>query len=339
MTNANSSGASTPYQVLIQTKLEAEKAGKKEVSTFEYFKLQVLRFLIVGGNACFNAFYGYSLGVSLVSMVLLAITFFSGDFALAVITELTSKTRSINFLSKLAILGLFFLSLTAGMSFMLSQRHSKNVENSRVGELEKQIAINTELFSKYHKTITANRIAFLRSELEAERARVGANYSSANALPLYVSKWLKIDVEIVSLWLSGLWVLVLLITGLSLSAVSSLLYSPWHERRLINGVITQIKTQKELNSKLEKLTDKPKKPRSPEDKSRERRSPTFDTGTKGDNSIRYHKVKEQVTNGKVKPTVPALKSLGIGTQTAVSYLKSMSDEGVIRRNKNRYALT
>jgi hypothetical protein len=338
MTNANSSGASTPYQAIIQTKLETEKVGKKEVSTFDYFKLQTLRFLIVGGNACFNAFYGYSLGVSLVSMVLLAITFFSGDFALAVITQLTSKTRSINFLSKLAILGLFFLSLTAGMSFMLSQRHSKNVENSRVGKLEKQIAINTELFSKYHKTITANRITSLRGELEAERARVGANYDSANALPLYVSKCLKTDVEIVSLWLSAIWVLVLLVTGLSLSALSSLLWSPWHERRLINSVLAQIKTQKELNSKLEKLTDDPKKPRNPEGKTRERRSPTFDTGTEGNNSIRYHKIKEQIQKQELKPTITALKKQGIGSDTAVNYLRSMVKEGVLSREKNRYAL-
>ena len=96
MTNSNSIGVSTPYQVLIETKIQEEKAGKKEVSS-------------------------------------------------AVITQLTSKTRSIHFLSKLAVLGLFFLSLTAGISFMLSQRHAQDVSNSRVGQLEKQISVNTEL--------------------------------------------------------------------------------------------------------------------------------------------------------------------------------------------------
>jgi hypothetical protein len=289
MTNSNSIGVSTPYQVLIETKIQEEKAGKKEVSS-------------------------------------------------AVITQLTSKTRSIHFLSKLAVLGLFFLSLTAGISFMLSQRHAQDVSNSRVGQLEKQISVNTELFSKYHKTITANRISSLRAELEAERERVGANHSSANALPLYLSMYLKTDVETVSLWLSGIWVVVLLVTGLSLSALSNLLWSPWHEKRLIDGIIKQIQTKNELNSKLEKLTEKPKQPNNREPKTSQRRSPTFDTGTEGNNSIRYHKVKERIKNQDIKPTVKALRSQGMGTHTAINYLKSMTDEGLLVKVKNRYAL-
>ena len=337
MTDSNSSGASASYQALIQAKIEEEKRGKKEVSSFDYFKLQILRFLIVGGNACFNAFYGYSLGVSFISMILLAITFFSGDFALSIITQLTTKTRSINFLSKLAMLGLFFLSLTAGISFMLSQRHAQDVNQSRVGQLEKQIAVNTDLFERYHKTITANRISSLKVELEAERTRVGENYSSANALPLYLSKYLQTDVETISLWLSGFWVLVLLITGLSLSSLSNLLWSPWHEKRLVNSVIAKIKTQKDLNYKLEELTDEPSKDKR-QGKPTEKRSPTFDTGTEGKNSIRYHRIKKKILNQEVKPTIPALKGLGIGTHTAVTYLKAMADEGLLRRVKNRYAL-
>ena len=62
-----------------------------------------------------------------------------------------------------------------------------------------------------------------------------------------------------------------------------------------------------------------------------------DTGTQLSKGNRYSRIKQAVSTGKVKPSIPAIKLAGkCGQTVAVKYLTRMEEEGVIRRDGRGY---
>jgi hypothetical protein len=323
------------------------KAGRLEVSNAQFVILCLVLVVIVGCLAAQNALYGYSQGSTFAAMVLLAVMYFAGDWALATLTSMSTRAKSAGVLCFIAKAGLVLLSVTAGVSFMLSQQHAKDVSNSRVASLEAQIAINQEAFQKYQKTITAERLERLNAELEAERARVGANHASSNALYVYVAQLSGFSFELVSFSIRTLWTVVFIITGMTLSSLLGLLWFPWRESwaysRLLSRERAQLKRAKahlkllkqhaalELEAQ-EECSNKSAQPKE----NKNQRAPTRDTGTQGSISHRYKEVRRKVSGGELNPSVSSLKRLGMGTNTAQDYLKQLHQEGVIQRSGQGY---
>lgn len=333
------------------------KEGKREVSNAQYRSIWLIGFLIVCCLAVQNGLYGVGQGNELLGMTVLAVLYCAGDFALSIIVSIFASTRSTRALSFFAGLGLFTLSLTAGVSFMLSQQHAKDVEASRVGELEQQIAVNRELFAQYHKTVTAERIERLESQLSDERARIGANHSSSNALYTYLSMLLGWSYESLSFAIRSIWIFVFILTAMSLSALRSLLWSPAKEAAACRTLERKLKQEnKRLAREFQLAGERHKllsgkgvqleKPQSAEVKElRPRGKPTMTktpstTKAKSKEPLRpkrppYREVLELVTSGELPPKQRALTKLGMGADEASKYLRKMTQSGVLRVKNRR----
>lgn len=342
---------------IFDSEIARMKEGKKEVSDAQYRCIWLIGFLIVGCLAVQNGLYGVGQGNELLGMTVLAILYCSGDFALSIIVSIFANAKSTKVLSFFAGLGLFTLSLTAGVSFLLSQQHTKDVRASRVGELEQQISVNREIFAQYHKTITAERIDRLEAQLVRERARVGANHSSSNAIYTYLSKLMGWSYEGLSLAIRTLWIFVFILTAMSLSALRGLLWSPGKELAACRALERKLRQEnkrlarecriagerhriiKERGASQQKLQLAEVKELPP------RRNlvskPTLSAiGAVPKESLRtkrpsYSEVLHLVTQGQISPKQRALTQLGMGAKEASDYLRRMTHAGVLRIKNRR----
>lgn len=358
MSTYNISTSFNEFQAELNQRIKEKKKGKIEVSNSDYTKLQVLRFVIVAGNGAFNALYGWSLGYNILSCILLAVVMFSGDWALSLLHQITSSTKkAYAYSGMITKAGLIFLSLVAGTSFMLGIKHAQDVKSSRVGELQEELEVNKEKFRELGLTKTATRIRLIQAELTAERKRVGANFSPANAFPMYIAKVSGYDYETVALGLNVLWIAVLLFTGMSLSAQLGMVWCPkkataigreltqslhaqakleeGHLKALQRRQKTALKVQSMIEQSygLEKRGADSEKPQRQAVRPRRERAPTRDTGTQGKTGARYDEVVEAVQTGKLKPSLSKIRNFAkCGSSTAHSYLKQLALDGVIYRN-------
>lgn len=223
--------------------IQKAKEGKKEVTNGQYRWIGVVGFIIVSCLALQNGLYGWGQGAMIVGMVVLAIMYFAGDWALSSITGMFAPQWASWILAGIAVVGLFLLSLTAGVSFMLSQQHAKDVQTSRVGELEEELAVNREKFKEYGKTITATRIRAIQAELEAEKVRVGANHASSNAIYGYIAKLWGWSYESVSLLIRSIWILIFIFTAMALSALRGMLWCPAREKAFCKALEKKFKEE------------------------------------------------------------------------------------------------
>lgn len=334
------------FETHIQNKIQAEKEGRQEVSNGHYASIAITMFVIVGCLAAQNGYYGYSQGSTYAAMVLLAVMYFAGDWALAALTSLSTRQHSANALSFLAKAGLVLLSVTSGVSFMIGEQHQNDVSHSRVASLERQIETNEQAFSQYHKTITAERLERLNTELRAERARVGANHASSNAVYMYLAKMTGYPFEVVSFAVRTLWVVVFIVTGMALSTLLGLLWCPWKEAKAHSRIMSQqrahlrrAKAQTKLLQQYADIEEWRVGNRSPKSQVRTTpRAPTQDTDTTGETSVRYKVVRNKVLTGEVRPSVGSLKQLGMGPSTAQGYLRQLVREKVIQKEGQGYVL-
>ena len=358
MSTHNIHASFSEFQAELETRIQEKKKGKIEITNSDYAKLQVLRFVIVAGNGAFNALYGWSLGYNILSCVLLAVVMFSGDWALSLLHQITSSTKTAyaysGFVTKA---GLIFLSLVAGTSFMLGIKHAQDVKSSRVGELQEELEVNKEKFRELGLTRTATRIRLIQAELNKERERVGANFSAANAFPMYLAKVSGYNYEAVSLGLNVLWIAVLLFTGMSLSAQLGMVWCPKKAKAVGKEITEALLAQAKLEEahlkalqrrqrtafKVQAMVEQSHKLQGQEKDLRKherqqgsrasKRAPTRDTGTSGKLGARYNEVVKAVREGKLKPSLSKIRSFArCGSNTAHSYLKQLALDGVIYRN-------
>ena len=318
------------YQKELQRKIEEEREGKVQLSNMSYYKLQILRFLIVGGNGAFNALYGWSLGYNLLSCFLLAIVMFSGDWALSILHQINScNERTYQGTTLATKSGLALLSLVAGTSFMLGIKHAQDIKDSRITELQAELVLNQKKFNELGLTRTASRIRIIQSELETERQRVG-NFSPANALPQYLSRLSGYPYEGIALVLNILWIAVLLGTGISLSAQLGMVWCPAKENQIAKELTQSLRTRAAIEHSHAAAI-----------KEREQIKTRLETNPQNDSTnLRrkrplYEEVRAQVLAGQVIPKQRALTELGMGAKNASEYLHRMTSEGVLQRKNRR----
>ena len=328
------------FQKEFDRRLKIARQGKVELTNGEYWRLQILRFVIVGGNGAFNALYGWSLGYNLFSCILLAAVLFSGDWALSVLHQITNTKQSFVRNSSITKSGLIFLSLVAGTSFMLGIKHAQDIKDSRIPNLEHELILNQEKFREFGLTKTATRVREIQNELQKERTRVG-DFSPANAFPKYASEISGIEYEILAVGLNVLWIAVLLFTGMSLSAQLGMVWCPLMARRIGRALGAEIRDQMRLEQQQEEFLNSGapkgnvrfsaekkhvgvgeiesvgKLQHSTNRQARTRRPP-------------YEEVKQQVQSGNVAPRQRSLTRLGMGAQEASKYLRRMKNDGILR---------
>jgi hypothetical protein len=336
------------FQQQLQIKIEEQKKGKVEISNNDYYKLQVLRFIIVAGNGAFNALYGWTLGYNILSCLLLASVMFSGDWALSLLHQITSSTKkAYKYSGIITKLGLIFLSLVAGTSFMLGIKHAQNVQSSRVGQLQEELSINQEKFREFGLTRTAKRVRKIQAELEMEKERVGANFSSVNAFPMYLAKMTGYRYESIALGLNISWIAILLFTGMSLSAQLGMVWCSQKAFAIGKELTSEVEMQEKLERAHLKVIQKRKKtineastivlknevsnkslgkPQQTQQstKTTKPRSLTRDTETVGKAGTRFEEVAQAVREGEFKPTISNIKRFAkCGTATAQKYRQQL----------------
>ena len=340
MSNNLSYASLSKYQTEVQKALDSLKRNKLKVTNHEFLKMHLLRLCIVGGNATFNGFYGYSLGVSATSMVLLACTFFAGDFALAILHEVFPGKSSLRTSCIAAKVGLFLLSITAGTAFMLSMRHGQDIKHSSAHLLEAQIASESASISSMPSRYVTmrneahERISALQERLEQERRRIGANYASTNAIYLYLARSLGFKYEVVSLAISIFWILVLLVTGIALSASLAAVWCPHMELRVRRQIRKQfVAIAREQQKFLNSVGTKPSQPSN---------NYSFQEASKKTNkSIRqksgayesaYKEFLEELKSGKLSPSQSAIKKrFRVGQEIIQQWQEKATHEGVLYR--------
>lgn len=300
--------------------LKKAKQGKKEVDDQTYFSICFVTFLVVSCLASQNAFYGWEQGAAIVAMVLLAVLYFSGDWALALIVSVFAPKWAAIVLAGIVAVGLFLLSLFAGASFMVSQQSSNDVASSKVGALESELKVNQEKFSELGLTKTAERIRTIQSELAEEKKRTGADKSSSSAIYVYIAKFTGFTYELVSFVVRATWIFVFILTGMALSALRGVLWCPHLEKKTIKNIEKKAKLQKLVQQKqlafstsTEKVPVPPKKP-----------------------LVKSTEIEEAVKMGAIAPTKSGIMSLGVGTNRALKELKKLDKKRVVEQVGNRH---
>ena len=348
------------------TKNLVKSSTKKIVTNWYYSSLFFTMLIIVGCLSAQNALYGVEQGTTIASMVVFGAMYFAGDWALATLMGLSEREVSAKFLQILASSGLVLLSFSAGLSFMLSHQHQKDISNSQIISLERDLAINQEKFQELGLTKTANRITNIKAQLQEERRRVGANHASSNALYVYASKLTGYSFESVSFFIRSIWISVFIITGMALSTLLSVITCPWKESSRRSTALRQrrtylkqkareltlLKQEQELLQKYQAIT--PQNLFYPEPCNEDAIIPQAATGTLGERRVEKHKIRNRavkpgrpsvayehvklgVISGKVEPTVRSLcSSYPIGSDKARLYLKQLAEESIIqKRDKGR----
>ena len=356
----------TNSQAVYSTKNPINSSTKKIVTNWYYSSLFITMIIIVGCLSAQNALYGVGQGTTILSMVVFGAMYFAGDWALATLMGLSERQMSARFLQVLSAAGLILLSFTAGLSFMLSQQHQKDIEHSRIASLEKDLAINQEKFREFGLTRTANRINDIKAQLKDERSRIGADHSSTNALYVYTSKLTGYSFESVSFAIRALWISVFIVTGMALSTLLSLITCPFKESAKRNSELRQrrnklrqkerelvlIKKERELAQKFQGIP--PLDLTYPEPFNDDVVIPQAATGTLGEvrterrrklvrpikarrPNAEYDQVKAGVVSGAVEPSVRALcATYPLGSNKARLFLKQLAEDSIIqKREKGR----
>ena len=332
------------FQKEFQAKVEQEKSGKIEITNTDYYKLQALRFIIVGGNGAFNALYGWSLGYNVLSCFLLAAVMFSGDWTLSLLQQITTSTKRAYYgVGTITKFGLIFLSLVAGTSFMLGIKHAQEIKNSNIPIIEENIRV---LNNKYQETSNTKARQAREKEQEKllrEKERIG-DFSPANAFPAYIAQSLGWDYEQVSTALNITWIAVLLFTGMSLSTQLGMVWCSTKERSISDDLTHRIREQarrerthaKALAQRLQTAQEVQRLIQSPRAKpNRRKKTHKAIPRTK---RPPYELVKTKVIEGSIRPRVRSLTALGMGAEEASNYLKLMLREGVLEKPGRDYRL-
>ena len=351
MSTYNISTSFSDFQDELNQRIEEKKRGKVEISNSDYFKLQVLRFVIVAGNGAFNALYGWSLGYNILSCILLASVMFSGDWALSLLHQITSSTKkAYAYSGGVTKAGLIFLSLVAGTSFMLGIKHSQEVKNSNIPLIQENIARLNRVYEETHNTKARVAREEEQEKLRMEKERVG-DFSPANAFPAYLAKATGWDYEMVAMALNVLWIAVLLFTGMSLSAQLGMVWCSKKARAIGKEITDALKTQAELEKAHAKAlaerqkiaqevqgmieqsyglgeqeTSLGKSQRAQSTKPRKQRAPTRDTGTQGKIGARFEEISSAVRAGELNPTIANIRQFAsCGTATAQKYQRRLNE--------------
>jgi hypothetical protein len=304
--------------------IEKIKKGKKEVSDAQYMTITIVCFVLVFCLASQNAHYGFDQGSTFYPSLILCVMYLVGDCALATITSIFAPKRGTLFLTIFVCVGLFLLSLTAGVSFMLSQQMTNDIKASRVDALENELRINEEKFQEMGLTKTAQRVREIQEELQREKERTGANKDSSNAIYIYIAKYMNESYETVSFFVRAFWIFVFIATGMSLAALRGLLWCPFlqnlAEKKVIKSAKRRIRFEQEQNKIYSSFTSqKATKVMSPKRR-----------------LVTQSEIKEAIKAEVIPPTKAGVMSLGIGTNRALKTLKKLKKEGTLEIVGNQH---
>ena len=273
-------------------------------------KLSILLFIatvtsVVSINAAFNLSYGASQGVTQWGVILTALAFASCDFVLLFLSYLFVPRWLGKLLGLLSMIGLVALSVFSATAFLIGQQYQKEAFDVQL--LRQSIEDDRAAYRKYHKQVTADRIERKTNQLTTLVSKKGGD--GATAIYHYIASATGYNYESVSLTIRIFWAFTYVLAGIALASI----LSEWGKEAVKQPVKAKPHSKKE-------------------------RSPTRDTRTKGTASSRYQDLRDKVRGGELKPSVSSLVSEGMTNRTAVKYLRSMAEEGVINRNRNGYHL-
>ena len=355
-------------ELTFEQELAKQKGSKKEISNMSFGILWAVSGVILVCLSLQNALYGWWQSSDLMSAVVLAVLFGAGDYAFSTISNIYLSGWA-GFFATVAAIGLAFLSFTAGLSFMLMLGHQADIGNSRLGELRAELETNRVLFEKHAATRTSERMQVIKSQIEEEEAKSGANVASQNAIYLKVSEWTGFAYEGVSLILRALWILVMILTSFALACLKGATWCPWKERSVVWGLKSKHQAKlKALEAQLEMeerardvharlAAARQQRPVGEGDRLKKPVEVVSEAGLEKPKlevvNTKPKKVKvssgksrrvaptltqleKMVKSGKVKPGKKAFMNLGMGTSRACESLKALAEKGVITKDGNRY---
>lgn len=277
----------------------------RQVSKFSILLFIATVTSVVTINAAFNLSYGASQGVTQWGVILTALAFASCDFVLLFLSYLFIPKWLGRVLGLVSMIGLVALSVFSATAFLIGQQYQKEAFDVQL--LRQSIEDDRAAYQKYHKQVTAQRIERKTNQLTALVNKKGGD--GATAIYHYIASATDYSYEAVSLTIRIYWAFTYVLAGMALASI----LSEWGREAV-------------------------KQPMKSESKPRGERSPTRDTKTSGSASLRYQELRDRVKVGELKPSVSSLVSQGMTDRTAMKYLRSMTEEGVIARNGNGYHL-
>jgi hypothetical protein len=239
------------FKKTVDKDLQEAKKNKLLVSYKQKLSLQFVLFLILGVLAFQNGLYGFNSASSVIASIALAVLFFSGDLALAVLNSLNSSKNNAKFAGFIAKCGLIVLSITAGLSFLLSEQLSNdNVDTSL---LKTQIIAEQQNLNRLPVTYVTmrNTVGTRLANLQNKYYSIEENQKhSSNGIYVYLSKFFNTSYEVCSLTIKFFWILIFLITSISLSMYTSILWTERDDEKFKTSYLRKIKKQIDFEGKL-----------------------------------------------------------------------------------------
>lgn len=330
---------STSSAVPFQSEIDKFTANKDECSNARYNSVLVLLVLLTVCNAAFNAAYGLSQAVTVAAAALMCTAYLLGDFIVVSLAPTALPKIIGRIFLAISLVGLICLSIFSAASFLIAQQFAKEntlieAKKAEVAELTKGLATLDPRSRPGNYRETRKALQQAQQHLQSMVGENGPDGSSA--IYHWIAKTYGYAPESVSLCVRFVWAANFVFAGIALSFFLATLYCP---RTLSNHLafLTQLEAAKNPISEEEDGTRVVEERRSSSSHPRTPRGITYDTGTAGDNAHRYQTIKADIKDGKLRPSKSALKTQGIGSDTALAYLRALESEGVIYRNGKGYA--
>lgn len=318
----------TKHNPLIRNEIMSERI----IPRFKFIFVCIVAVFFCGAQALVNGIVGFQQDENWLSCILSATLFFCGELTMILLVHRVAGKNLLKFISMISILGFCFMSIFSSASFFVGAQFEK--DNQPILLAKKQM----ELLEKSIDSMPENWISKRREALEKmDKLRVETNKiaeksggyaTGSTAIFHYLSKFFDCSVQEITLIVRLIFSITFLfgsisLTSFALSQKQKTETKPFlPDRRYNNNVypITEFRT-------VPRVRDGEKKEeKKPEQEQKEKKKPVVD----------YDTTRKMVADSRLKPSVRALKEIGLGTDVAAGYLRKMKAEGVLKKAGQGY---
>jgi hypothetical protein len=300
-------------------------------------------------SIAFAAFYATQLGESLIFKAVIALAAVGVECSLVFFAALMYPRPVLQVFGAIAGIGVVAISIFTAASFLLSQQYGKDNE---VSEARKAYVAKLQAsLAQVDVTAQEDRGTIARLNDRIERgldSLKGVKGSKATAIYHDIAQALGYPVEAVSLWIRLFWALVFVSIAVALASYLETIYSPKSLGRWVSELKRKEVMLADARRDFQHLALAPSTTSSP------------DADTESDNTVEsiparwrrknrgsgaelpektYREVRSALLEGRLTPTVDAIKGITRGTDDAYQAIDRLMGEGVIYQAANgRYQM-
>lgn len=325
--------------------IDSYQNDRRAVSDRMYTLLHCLVILLTGCSICIAGAYAWGLGEGVPQSAILTATAVGIEVALVFFAAVMYPKPVMFVFGLIAGVGVLLISILTITSFLLSQQHQqehadiRQREAYRAGLMADRAKLDiSNPQNRGTMAILSNRIEEADRALLSMKARVPETKSTA--VYHYIAKSFGYPVEAVSLFLRGLYGLIVVCTAVALAGYLETIYSPrslgqWlrtyeSQTKTINGAVERLNSLQVAASR--RLEIPVSEPESVDSADRHRR--TAGVGDVPDSL--YGKVKVSIASLAPGAAVPVHQVRAITKRQGLAYgcIDRLLDDGLVRQEKN-----